>query len=359
MQHLPDALVSIRDFAPPRTRATNRVRDAYLRLRKKLHIEGNQGDSALVPEDLERIRDPILGPETFERLESHVFDLLDKTFAAWIDEEETPHRFCACLHQESAPDDLFARWAAARGHDILADGKPDGRRRFAVLPSLDPLCARDPEGLKRLRQFCDKIEGQKTKLLFCGSAVQWGFLRRVSPLGLQVTDVRVIPPFDGRALADLLGIENASRQFRSRSSGADILKIKGNELEDDYLIDLAAGVRGCPWAALQMVNRSVSSQQDADDAGATWLARYDWPGLPPQHARVSRFLLHAVLIHGELAPQDLGSALPIPVPPGLVRALAGLGYLQLAEDGAVRIVPCMAAHIRRVLSEAGFPLGEV
>ncbi|PRY22140.1 hypothetical protein CLV78_10764 [Aliiruegeria haliotis] len=359
MEHFPKSLVSFPDYPKPQTRATNRVRDAFLRLRRNLHLDNGEDESDLVPDDLQSVTSPIFGQETFDRLDEHVFGLLDDSFADWVEEEDTPHRVCACLSLPSAPSDLFQRWAESRGHATLEDGKLDGRLRFAVLPSLDPLCERSPSGLERLRRFCEKAETDKTRLLLCGSTIQWSFIHWICGLDLLVSDVRMIPPLDAAALASLLAIEHDAHCFKSVKSGAAILNTEDGEFADDYMIDLAADVWGCPWAALEVFEHSVTRNVSAEEADVTWLDRYDWPALPMNHTRDARFLLHAVLIHGGLAPQDIANVLPLTLPYGLLRALKRRGFLCMDDTGHLRIVPHMASHVHRVLREAGFPVGEV
>lgn len=356
---LPDALVGLGTYSAPQTRPSNRVRDLVRRVRKQVDRYGDE-DRGLVPEDLEQVKGATFGSETWDALDQHLFTLMDAAFADWIADADSPHHVRACITLPSAPPAFFQRWVAEKGYGTLTDMEGQDLPEFAVLPVLGCLIDRSFEGLSRLRDFCTKLESGNTKLLICGTSVQWAFARRVSPLDLIVSDVRAVPPFGAEAIAALIKLEHGQRVFKSRQSTQDILEMSDGSLEDDYLRDLVAEVRGCPWAALQVLENSVTRVPEDEDGEqhTTWVGRPDWPLVPRSYEREAHFLLHALLIHGRLAHEQVMRVLPMRLPDGLVRALIRKTFVHTASDGAIEITPHMASYTRRLLADAGFPVDE-
>lgn len=354
---LPDALVGLGSYRAPETRPSNRVRDLVRRVRKQVERYGDE-DQGLVPEDLEQVNSPIFGSKTWDALDQHLFSLMDTAFAEWIGNGQSAHRVRACIALPSAPPDFFGRWAAANEYRAVSTVEGLGDPGFAVLPALGLLMDRSFSGLARLRDFCTQLEASDTKILICGTSVQWAFARRVSPLDLIVSDAWAVPPFGAEAIAGLIKLEHGDRVFKSRQSTQDILERSDGSLEDDYLGDLVAEVCGCPWAALQVLENSITRVPEDAEQSTTWVGRPDWPLLPRSYEREARFLLHALLIHGRLSPEDMVRFLPMRLPEGLVRALIRKTFLRTAQDGATEITPHMASCTLRLLADAGFPVDE-
>lgn len=353
MTDLPSSLVAHRKFQRPTTQTTNQIKSGARRLWAKI-IAAEEGESDLVPDELSNVEGSLFDETVWAILETSVFDMLDDCYATWLKETAPKHRVCACLALPSVPPDIFSRWAEARGHDIW-QGPSD---KAQVLPSFDPMLHRSMDGLEKLRDVTARLNDPGGPVLICGTTVQWRFLERTSDIDLVASDVRQLPAFNGLQLAQLIR-DYSTSTLNSRQSGKDILAIEDDELEDSYLRDLAALTIGCPWSALHLLDQSVTRAPEEADDDATWVGRPEFPEIEDRHRRPALFLLHCVLLHRSVVEADIANLIPIRLPDGLLPSLVRTNLLQDNGDGRVVINRTYAPHIRRLLSEAGFPLDRV
>lgn len=356
-QDLPDKLVTKTAFSAPVPRPTSRARETYQHVKKRfLHRETATADA--IPDTLERSSKSVLNAATWDALEEQTFDLLDRSYSNWFEDASAQLKVRTCLSLSSAPPDMFLRWATARKVPILDPDDVSAASNAAVLPSMDGLIERSPEGLERLRAFCSELNASDAKILLCGTTVQWTWLAMVASIDLISADCLMLPPYQAHHLGALIHKSKPERVLKSRVSGEDILKTEDDALSDAYLQDLAAEVRGCPWAALSVLDHAMTRQPD-DQGDAVWVGRPEWPILPGDYARIARFVLHTLLLYGSVPVGHLPDAVGRPLPPGLPHVLERLGFMQIDRDGLCRITRHTVAHTRRDLLDAGFPMDDV
>lgn len=356
---LPDELVTLTKFTAPQARPTSRAVKTYRQVKKKV-LDRDTETADAVPDTLERSTERLIDPATWDTLDQHVFDVLDKTYGDWAKGEGPSMRARTCLTLPSASEDLFARWAETRGFALLDPEQfmSDSDVTFAVLPTVDGLIDRSPAGLERLRAFCEAVDQSAARLLMCATTVQWSWLSMVGSIDLIAEDCLILPPFKAQHLCQLIGVSGPEKTLKSRASGEDILALDEDEPVDAYLQDLAAEARGCPWGALQVLDHAVTRVPD-DESECVWVGRPDWPVLPGNYARLGQFVLHGLLLYGSLPAKRLGEVMGRPLPPGLPDVMERLGFIQRDDSDVLRIAPQMVAYVRSDLFDAGFPLDTV
>ena len=85
------------------------------------------------------------------------------------------------------------------------------------------------------------------------------------------------------------------------------------------------------------------------------MAALDELALPARDPQAALLVLHALLIHEHLTPDELRQVLPTVNQPGIVDTLAASGFIEREGDG-VRCRPAAYPAIRGGLAAAGYPL---
>lgn len=377
--HFPNDLAHVGDYAWPRVPATSSLRANARRLWEKLRVlEDRPAD--LLPDDLERLSDSLIPDDLWCVLRDYQYDRLDQVYLDWARRTDGPYSVCAFVTMPSAPPGLLGDWAKDRGLQVANSGADPsgaavrGGQGALIVPDLSPLVRRSLDGRAAMRAYQSALDGAPRNVLLGVSSWAWTYLAQTSQFETVVSDARSFAAFDDMALAELIAQHMTQDVFRSAETGNDILtKDNNGALKDKYLKTLAARAFGCPWAALRLFDAAVNRQSDPKDAPAdagvssgtgqtTWLQDQPAPELPQHIRRPAHFLLHALLIHGPLTPEDLRAVLPLTSPVGLASALSRAGLIDKTADKTTDKISLTAncyPHIRSLLSDAGFPVDRI
>ena len=290
------------------------------------------------------------------------------------------------------PHGLLAGWAARRAHAVLEppsfdallaprersplDAAPGGDG-VLVVPRLERWFVRHRNGLAHVRALLAELAaGERRCVVGCNSWA-WLYLARAVEADLLLPPPLTFAPFDAprlhRWLAEL-AVADGTRDvvFRTSGSGTDVFARDADDgFESDFLPGLAARSRGVPWVAWRQWRRGLRTRRegadgdgedgpedDADGADADgpedtlWLVETGEPVLPIGHERTARLVLHALLLHGELATAELARVLPVVGESNIVPALARAGFVERA-DGRYRCATSAYPAIFESLATAG------
>lgn len=276
-----------------------------------------------------------------------------------------------------------------------------------VIPQLETWFLRRRNGLQAVRALLAELQQSERRCLIGCNSWAWAFLVRAAGAALVLPSPRTFVAFDARRLqawfaqlgAAQAGV--ASTAFRLASSGADVLATKeGGALASNYLEELAARSNGIPWVAWHLwrsaLRTGIDAQQtrgktrppagagpadtgagadaDADAREALvvapeapagqrsertfWIAGVPDPDLPHHHDDNALLVLHALLMHGALDPDELLSVLPDATAAEVLPALLRNGFIE-QRQGRLAVLPSAYPAARRALLADGFPVGEV
>lgn len=362
---LPRTLPELGVFRAPAPPATRTV-EARLR-RLWIQLRGAQDeDSSLVPDELQRVRNSHMAERARRALKLHHQELLG---GLWGDGGVGR---AALLCQPGTPEDILSDWAEAAGHEVMSAAALmalpeatlcDGATR--VVPSLSGLYERRVGGLTELRAFLEQIDRDGVNVIVGLSGWAWRFLDQAASIGLVFDDVRSLPPFDRMALAAFLDAHGPRVRLRASKDGKDILaRDDDGALSHGYLTQLAAETRGHPWAAVALLaarmrhtksdEDDTTDAEDEEDGRTLWIKPPEHVDLPTGYQRLSRLILHAVLVHDGLPEAAMVRVLPEAVPTGLIGRLCDKGLLRRTE-GRLSIPAVGYADVRRLLSDGGLP----
>ncbi|MCK8463196.1 hypothetical protein MUY35_04950 [Aliiroseovarius sp. S1339] len=362
----PSDLAHVGGYDWPRAPTTSSLKAGYRRIWEKLRVLDDQ-KADLMPDDLERLSGSLIPDDLWTALREFQFKRLDEVYLDWARHTDGPYTVCAFVTMPSVPQGILVDWAKDRGLDLVDGAAVPAGQGALIVPDLSALVRRNMEGRAAMRAYLAELDGASRNVLLGVSSWTWTYLAQTSAIEAVVSDARSFAPFNDKALAELIGTHMSHDAFKSAETGKDILsKDDDGALKDSYLKTLAARAFGCPWAALRLFDAAVNRQPDQKDKGenaegkkldeqATWLQDRAVPQLPNHIRRPSHFLLHALLIHGPMAAKDVGAVLPMTLPVGLPSALGRAGLVD-EDAGMIAIREKSYPHVRRILSEAGFPL---
>ncbi len=98
---------------------------------------------------------------------------------------------------------------------------------------------------------------------------------------------------------------------------------------------------------------------ESDDAHTLWVIALEEFSLPGRGSDDSLLVLHALLIHGPMAPARLADVLPFSGAGNTVNSLLAAGILEHDEHHRLACTPEAYPAIRTGLTTAGFPIAEV
>ena len=276
-------------------------------------------------------------------------EALDTAFGDWVREpapDESARLVVTPPHIRR--DAILTAWAEAREwrvvsppayDDILSGGESWLREAFAdgvpwVVPNVERLYLRHAEGLGLVCRFLEEAHAGRLGwgLMGCDSW-GWAFLRHVwrgwlpPKLTLQAFD-------EGRLAACFRGLAAPAGgepvRFRQSDDGSDVLPLDAHEAMDtDYrsgllhhLATYSRGNLGVAWAIWRTALSSepvgeAAAEAEADErvAGKTiWVtpwSRVERPAVPLDAGRDTAFVLHALLIHGDLPAGMVARLLPM------------------------------------------------
>ena len=284
------------------------------------------------------------------------------------------------------------------GGALPADGP------ILVIPQLELWFLRQRNGLKAVRALLAELQQSERRCLIGCNSWAWAFLVRAAGAGLVLPIPRTLAPFDGKRLqswfAELAANTGSGPvAFRRASDGADVLETKDDgALANNYLDELAARSNGIPWVAWHLWRNALRTRIDASGAQKTnvhadgggktggshknaqagarteasatpingahgnertfWITGVPDPDLPKHHDDNALLVLHALLMHGALANDELLSVLPDATAAEVLPALLRAGFIERRE-GRLSVLPAAYPAVRRVLLADGFPMGDL
>lgn len=292
-------------------------------------------------------------------------------------------------------NDVIAAWAEQNGHTLLEaparsaiiDKRPadvpdltgDG---VLVIPALERWFVRHRNGLTLIRGLLAALDGLDRHVVVGCNSWAWQYLVRAVRADVIFGAPITFQAFDAHRLRNWLSEISESDaigrvQFREADSGADIMALDDNGQPHGVLVSLAARSRGIPWVAWRIWRRSlrrrveVETEQNesdsadpavldpSDDEHTLWVIALEEFSLPGGGNDDTLLLLHALLIHGPLALDQLALVLPQVRALEMLPALISIGIVERREDATLACAPAAYPAIRAGLTTAGFPIAAI
>lgn len=335
---------------------------------------------------------------------------LNVTLVDWI-AEDAPLSWIKTIVLPPGDDGgVIETWANQEGHQILLPPQREALisndpcalpelegEGVLVIPQLERWFLRHRNGLAIVRALLGALDGLQRHCVIGCNNWAWAFLNKAVGANMVLPDALTFQPFDARRLHHWFsqlsaGSGREDLLFRLTRSGENVMALDNNgELKHDFFIQLAARSRGIPWVAWRLWRRSLrsgtedpneidSAEKFAEDKSQSkntakngkrsliseqtlWVAALDDFSLPNKNDDTALLVLHALLIHGSLTPQELRQVLPLVGESNVLSALANSGMIerQPGQDGESDQVRCFAAAypaIRSGLQTAGFGSNE-
>lgn len=240
-----------------------------------------------------------------------------------------------------------------------------------VVPQLERWFLRHRNGLGAVRALLVALyQADRPVLIGCASWA-WAFLSKAVDVDQLLPAPVTFQPFDTDRLrewfSDLAQAEATSDlAFRFPDSGSDVFVGGGADADgadngadaaasDYYFRRLAAHSLGVPWVAWHQWRRSLFHGREGDD-NTLFVGDVDRVILPGKHPQTALLVLHALLIHGPLTPDEIRAAVPLVGEPNVVPSLVAAGFAERDDDGAIRCRPAAYPSVRAGLADAGFPM---
>lgn len=363
-------------------RSLGRLQALLVRRQAKPFIADDKLKKATLDQLNEVVAPPACGPLLAE---------LDAAIAAWRAEERPASHIKVVILPPCDDAGVVEAWARQAGHRVLEEPKRDvlvatsldvlpdlAGDGVLVIPRLEAWFLRHRSGLRAVRQLLAALDVLPRPVVIGCNSWAWAFLSKAVGAALLLPDPVTFRPFDQvrlhRWFWQLAEAEaTGAVRFRLPATGEDVLeRDEAGQPKGDYLQTLAGESLGVPWVAWHLWRRSLRSADDnsvledavevasAGEPGeqTLWIAALDEYVLPGAGEQSAMLVLHALLIHGPLTPEELRLVLPIVGESNIVPVLAKAGFVE--RRGAA--YACRAAAypaIRDGLAKAGLPLGEV
>lgn len=318
---------------------------------------------------------------------------LQASLAEWIDDPEPAQRMQLIVLPPGDRNRVVAGWAEQRGHTLLeapargaipaadANDIPDlSGRGLLVIPALEDWFIRHRDGLGLIRALLDRLADLDRRVVVGCNSWAWQYLVRAVRADAVLPAPLIFQAFDAERLhAWFSALPHTARQssiqFLDAGSGEDILALDDDGQPHDRLYSLAARSRGIPWIAWRLWRRSLrrrmpdeekddtdataASEREAVDADTLWVIALEEFSLPGRSNDDSLLILHALLVHGPLPPDQLTDVLPFTGAYNTVNGLLAAGILERDEFGRLACTPEAYPSIRTGLTTAGFPIAAV
>ena len=313
-------------------------------------------------------------------------DELQASLADWIDDDNPPQRRQCIVLPAGDRNDVVASWARAHGHTVLdapereasLGAGPDALPNLTgdtvlVVPALETWFVRHRDGLWLIRALLDQLAELDRRVVVGCNSWAWQYLVRAVRADAVLPAPLIFQPFDAMRLRNwfraIARNDDPPIQFLDARSGEDILALDDNGRPHDRLFSLAARSHGIPWIAWRLWRRSLrrripDDETDApdvadDDAHTLWVIALEEFSLPGRNNDDSLLVLHALLIHGPLLPNQLAAVLPFTGAGNTLNSLLAAGILEHDAHGRLACTPDAYPAIRTGLTTAGFPIAEV
>lgn len=315
---------------------------------------------------------------------------LQASLAGWIGDTDAAQRLQLIVLPPGDSNRVVASWAEQYGHTVLEAPARDAilvadpgelpeldGDGLLVVPALEEWFLRHRDGLWLIRVLLDRLARLDRQVVVGCNTWAWLYLVRALRADAVLSTPLIFQPFDAERLHDWfteISAANADApiQFLDAGSGDDILALTADGRPHDRLFSLAARSHGIPWIAWRLWRRSlrrrIPEENDAgiaiqeiedDDARTLWVIAHPDFSVPGPGSDDSLLILHALLIHGPLAPAQLAAALPFTGASNTVNGLLGAGILERDEQDRLACRPEAYPAIRTGLATAGFPIAEV
>ncbi len=261
-------------------------------------------------------------------------------------------------------------WPEEQGSEQQTSKERSDSPTVLVIPKLEDWFLRHEKGLGCMRQLLDWLDQSKRPLIIGCNTWAWDFLCKATRAGLILPTPQTFRPFG----ADELRVwfhsleEDAPIDWRFRLSTSGIDLFSDDAKKNHYFNGLAAESLGVPWVAWHRWRKSLryerqkhdkaklkaQSASKESDERTLWVATLPALKLPQDHSEQANLVLHALLIHGRLTPDELRAVVPIVGELRVVSALIQSGFIR-RSDSQLQIVTTAYPEIRRELIAAGFP----
>ncbi|MEM7111823.1 MAG: hypothetical protein AAF614_05280 [Chloroflexota bacterium] len=226
-----------------------------------------------------------------------------------------------------------------------------GERMPFVLPRLEKCFLRHYDGLNLINRLLDWLDATNQQCLIACDSWAWAFLEQAAQVEAALAEPWALAPFNGARLQFWLP-SLARRTYRGafvfrradngrlifpradtdeeedlRRTIPDSLDYYGEWVNVDYFLkQLAAYSRGMPgvvwawWRQCLQVSHDVEidmavQQEAASDQGYTvWVqpwSQLKLISIPPRWGSDALFILHALLLHGEMSAEAMSQLLPL------------------------------------------------
>lgn len=317
-------------------------------------------------------------------LEREIGTALD-AWASQVDGQSTQFVLVLPPNQHRA---LLAEWAEHHDHPLLPT--PDRSRLLTevnqpfslegegilVIPELSHWFLRHRHGLTQVTRLLSAVSATRRPCIIGCNSWAWAYLCRAASASQWLPQARTFQAFDQHRLHSwLLSLDQCDTsqptRYRESRTGDDVFQTDENgKCESDYFESLSALSLGIPWVAWNLWQRSVRTVRDDDapddddkdddtDQTTLWLVEHKEMVLTEDIRESALFILHALLLHGQLNREQLHHVLPAsrsnadmaPVTSKLIEN----GFIVERQDG-LRCTNAAYPAIRRYLEESGFPL---
>lgn len=257
--------------------------------------------------------------------------------------------------------------------DLSVIEQPFSKGPPLLIPDLEHWFVRDASGLSLIRALVEQLLKSEVRCLVGCASWSWSFLRHVAPMDL--LQPLILAPLDAeklnRWLSNSAYIDSNAIAFKQADNGYPIFKRSDHDTDTErsnYLEYLSAYAQGTPGLARAYWSHSLRTAPATDkktedavpeaSAQTLWVKPWndlDWPAIPTPGNKADTFVLHAVLLHGGLAPELLPrvTGLPLHDVSRSVGELIHAGLLE-AHEGRLRITPLGYPCVYRQLNSEGF-----
>lgn len=239
--------------------------------------------------------------------------------------------------------------------------------QFIVIPKLEAWFLRTPAGLRRIRHLLAELAARRQRAVVGCNSFAWSFLSRAVGIDNFAGKAMTFRPFDAKRLETWLsGLAEVERKrgvrFRLVDKGDEIFSGEDETLSHEFFLRLAGYSLGIPWVAWQMWRSVLWIEDHAPEAASErqhfWVSPLEELVLPGDYPREFLFALHAIALHGALAPAALDQVLPEGASTDMVATLVGSRLTEF-QNGRLQLQPEAYPAVRSGLRSAGFPVGVI
>lgn len=408
------ALIGLDEYRVPRGPTSESVRRGlrrvWARLRERQTPEPVEPKANLRPVSDEVVNKMAPRPDWSEAVAA-----VEEAWGAWADGDGHRNVKVAVGAVGSEVREVVEAWAKARSaplveapsvDDVLSGGKRWLKQTrsidapLIVLPRLERCYLRRANGLDLIRQLGEWLPESSQKVVVCSDSWAWTYLSRAISLDSALPAAQTFGPVDDQALevwlrSTMHGSDDGELDCREWPRGRYVVCATAEEHEkrsdqpkkgangadadpgeSDFLRNLAAHSRGQAGIAREIWRNNLrladeikeEEAEEGDDKkkvetpgwspDTLWVPawnRVEQPALPPGAGNPERFVLHALLLHGALAPETIPQVAPVSSSEA-IRVLHRLKVSGIAEQSKYGWFVTLSGYptARAELSSQGF-----